>query len=73
MAQITVDLPENTFNELKERAEKRELSLEEYVVKALRWHLKEVKKIEAGLEERAQQFNFVTQNLKVEVEPDASD
>lgn len=50
MKELYITLKDSLVDELKRRAEQREVTVEEYVAKALRYHLKQVKKIEAGLE-----------------------
>ena len=46
MAKLTLRLKDELYHELKRRAEKREIRTEDYVIKSLRWHLKQVKKFE---------------------------
>jgi len=51
MAELRIELKDAIYEELKTRAEKREVSLEEYAVKALKYHLKQIRKVEKGMQE----------------------
>ncbi|MCB1044903.1 MAG: hypothetical protein KDC35_18325 [Acidobacteria bacterium] len=68
MADLHLDVPDALLDELKQRAEQREWSLEEYVLKTLKYHLKKVKSVEADMEE-SRQTNLMAQNMIV-MDPD---
>ncbi|PIE90438.1 MAG: hypothetical protein CR997_05705 [Acidobacteria bacterium] len=71
MAEIKLNIPDHLVAELSKRAEKRETSLNDYIYKSLKWHLKQVKKVEAGLAEDAQNYNFMAQaTLSAQMESD---
>ncbi len=71
MPDVTLSVGDTLYEELRGRAEKREITLEEYVIKTLKWHLKEVKKVEQNLEE-SRQANMMVQDMIVIDEPESS-
>ena len=72
MAELKITLPDSLFQDLSSRAEKREASVEDYIVKSLRWHIKKIKKIEAGLEDDAQTFSLVSKSVVITPDPEGA-
>lgn len=68
MPELTINLSESVYQEFADRANKRELSLEDYIIKTLKYQLKQLKKVEQDLEE-SRQANLQAQNM-INIEPE---
>jgi len=73
MPQFTIDLTDALHQDIVQRATKREITPEEYVIKTLRWHMKKIKKTERELEVTKQAHKMVADMMVVEEDEPAAD